>query len=139
MNCGFEVSIECKLLNTIIADAFEQFWNIRKLFIPVMRESKLLNVHHSEIPIYGVGPQIYTYGDLIQKVTMLDFILRHRLGNFRDEWKMKNLPAEYIEQILSQDEFDGRRFDAGKTESSEILLKEKNIINYVFGDHFLGK
>lgn len=95
-HCGFESATERYLLSKIIADGFQQFRTVKDLFDPVMRASKLLNIHYSAVPIYGAGPRIFTYGDLIQQATTLDFVIRYKLGNAvdgvfdRDGWKVKN-------------------------------------------------
>lgn len=110
INCGFEFATERRLLNAIVADGLKQFQNLKELFVPVMRESKLHNVDYRAVAIYGADPHIDTYGDLIEQVTTLDFIIRYRLGKIvsgvydRDGWFMKDLSAEYIQQVLIQDE-----------------------------------
>lgn len=117
------------------------------LFVPVMRESKLHNMDYRAVTIYGAGPLIHTYGDLIQQVTTLDFVIRYKLGKVvsgvydRDGWNMKDLPAEYIEQVLILDEngLVGDRSEAGESECFAISPKAKNIIDHVFEGHILSK
>lgn len=145
LNCGFEPATECYLLGTILAKGFEQFWNVRNLFVSVMCESKLHNIDYRAVPIYGAGPDIHTYGDLIQRVTTLDFIIRYKLGKVVSgiygcsRFKMKDLPAEYIEHLLILEENGpiGNRSEAGDLERFATLPQAKDIINYVFEDHFL--
>lgn len=146
MNCGFELSTERYLVSTLIANGIQQFCSVKELFVPVMRASKSLNIHYSAVAIYGGGP-FHTYGDMIQQVSTLDFVIRYKLGRvvsgvYGHEFKMKVLSAECIEQILSQDDdiyqsgIFGDRSDGRK---SGISLKAKNIVDHVFEDHILGK
>lgn len=76
MNCGFTFETESYLLNAIVADGLEHFRNLKELFVPVMRESKLHNMDYRAVAIYGADPPINTYGDLIDQVTTLDFVIR---------------------------------------------------------------
>lgn len=136
MNCGFKCITERYLLNTIVADGFEQFRNVKELFVPVMRASKLHNIDYRSMTIYGAGPHIETYGDLIQQVTTLDFIIRYKLGKVvggvydRGGWNMQALPAEFLEQVLIQDE---------NGDQSEVVIspEAKNIIDRLFEGHIL--
>lgn len=145
LNCGFESATEGYLLGTILAKGFEQFWNVKNLFVSVMRESKLHNIDYRAVPIYGAGPDIHTYGDLIKRVTTLDFIIRYKLGKVvsgiygRNRFEMKDLPAEYIEHVLISEEngLIGNQSEAWDSERFTILPKAKDIIDYVFEGHIL--
>lgn len=147
MNCGFELLTEIHLLNSIVADGYEQYWNMKHLFVSIMRLSKLLNIHYSAVPIYGAASHIKTYGDLIQHVSMLDFLIRYRLGKIatgvydRDGWNIKDLSAEYIKQILNLDEnaVVGDQIKAGESERSVISPQVKILMDHVFEGHILGK
>lgn len=132
MEYGFEPASERSLVRTIVADGFKYYSDARKLFIPAMRGSKILNVHYSTIRIYGGGPQICTYGDYIQKITILDFILRYQLckvvsdrykGN---KFRMNELSIEFIEELL-----DGNG-------PADDRFGEKIIIDMAFQNHVLG-
>lgn len=144
-NLGFETVIERHLLNELIADGLQQFCEAKELFIPVMRASKFFNIHISAVAIYG-GP-CCIYGDLIRQIATLDFVLRYKLGKAvhdRNGFKLKKLSAECVVQFLRQDNgvyqsgIVGDWSDVRKLENSEISLKAKSIIDYVFGDHILG-
>lgn len=93
MNCGFEIVTERFLLSTLISDGFEQFCGVKELFGPVMSASKLLNINYRDVPVYGGGSRIYSYGDLLDQVSMLDFIIRYKLGKVingvSNRWKIK--------------------------------------------------
>lgn len=142
MICGFELVTERYLLNEIIADGFQQFCEAKNLFVPVMRASKLLNIPYNAVSIYG-GPH-YTYGELIHHITTLDFVIRYKLGKIvsgifdQVGFKIKDLPAECVEQFFNKDENRcvGNRSGGRKLDFPFI---EKNIVDYVFGDHILGK
>lgn len=68
-----------------------------------------------------------------------------KVVNNRDGFKLKDVPAECIEHILSKDldvdqsGFVGDRSDVQKFENFGISLKAKDIVDYVFGEHILGK
>lgn len=140
---GFEPVNERSLVRTIVADGFKYYSDAKKLFIPAIRASKILNIHYSAVRIYGGGPQIYTYGDLIQKITTLNLIIRYQLCKVvsdkykRDEFKMNELSIEFIEGFLN----DNGPVD---DQSADIVFgfsdsyREEIIIDIAFQNHILG-
>lgn len=140
MNCGFESSTERYLVNNLIADGINQFCNAKELFFPVMSASKFLEIDYKAVTIYGGGP-FYTYGDMIQHLSTLDFVIRYKLGkivNNRHEFKLKYLSAECIEQFICHYEY-GPFEDRTDGQNSKISIMAKDIVDYVFEDHVLGE
>lgn len=46
-----------------IAEYFHLLRTLKEIHGPVLEGSKLLNINSSELPLYGFGDSIYTYGD----------------------------------------------------------------------------